>query len=768
MPIFIPKKPEVWLEKPYDRSEIDYSNEFSQYLLGCILPGAEGGRDLVADAFYDKVGGAYNEESGSLRGSFVFDGSNDYVELGGDDKWLPSQISYYTSFKRSNTGSYQALVFGTARDGSSVTSNQGLELNPSGQLYLTAGQTSNSWAQVGGKTIASDTVYHAACSVDDVKVRAYFRDDGSSWNDVLEANIGARNYDYSKAQRIGNSAHYGNHFGGEVGALIAFTNSDESFLDSYIENPYQVVKARRKYWMLSDAVAESNLEVTQGNNTLSAKGLESGHLATTHGDKGLSAAGSIEAAPQVAYEKILDTTHALYGNITRALTSDTPLDYMRALKGGTDTASQPTNKARHSGIGNPFTAVQGIVKQFDYWIAIDNDGIRKYDLSGTLIASNLTPFSNCPTAADRLNDGFVYGGLFYMPVHKTVGDPDVTTEQAIMMYDVSDLSFDSAFDVSAQANSQGTGACISQDNAEIWTTGFRNDAGTHSKKHDLHRFDIDTGAFLGVHVLDTDVDGMQGLVIHKDLLYISSHGSPEQSVFVFDLDFKYYGTIEDTGTTEMEGVASYDGNLYFHDVFKSPRLLETDGMYIGLSASQSSTKVLLQSEVPDTSTMLIKAKFSSIAGASKNVWDNPNLTSDWESWTYATGEVNYALTAGEKVISNAGSIVDGQEHLIAYSWDKDGANVDIKVGVDGAYHASGTGAWTAPPVDGIWLNASHVNHARNEVTYYEVILLDKVLSDAELLDASTNFDTFFTNEIMSTFNPAWAMASKRSNVIGAR
>ena len=127
-----------------------------------------------------------------------------------------------------------------------------------------------------------------------------------------------------------------------------------------------------------------------------------------------------------------------------------------------------------------------------------------------------------------------------------------------------------------------------------------------------------------------------------------------------------------------------------------------------------------------------------------SVIDNQTYTNDWESWIYSDGRLAWRVDSANSIITPAGTIVAGQEYILAFTWSKVGSVVTTKLGIDGIYVGSNTGTWKTPPTTGMWLAGINGANDQGSNTYKDIPVFDKVLSDAELLSIDpSGFDNLY-------------------------
>jgi len=147
----------------------------------------------------------------------------------------------------------------------------------------------------------------------------------------------------------------------------------------------------------------------------------------------------------------------------------------------------------------------------------------------------------------------------------------------------------------------------------------------------------------------------------------------------------------------------------------------------------------------DDVTVLIKVSPLSLFNFN-SIMDNQTYADDWESWVYSDGRLAWRVDSTANSIDPG--LASGTQYLIAETWAKAGTAVTTKLGVGGLYKTGNTGVWKTPPPGGMWLAGVNGTNDQGDQAYGDILVFDKVLSDAELLDAYTNFDAFYVQDVL--------------------
>lgn len=458
----------------------------------------------------------------------------------------------------------------------------------------------------------------------------------------------------------------------------------------------------------------------------------------------------------MAANKVLNTSNALYGNIVRALSGDTVRHKLAALKGGVDTLEQPLEAASAT-TAEPtatWTAQQGIARNASNWFGISLSSIRKYDLSSNLIATNSSPFAGLPAGLDHCGGSFVDGNYLYVAVSNYSAGS--ATEKGIAKYLIASatLELDSYIDLVAHTALNASGCCLSIDGTEILVSSFYITAGSDPRNTDLYRLDKTTGAFLGIVQLDTPVTGIQGLDSDgTGLFYVASHTGGGGYIYAYDSNFDIVNIIKPSvNTPEMEDVCFYGGSLYYHVLNGSPRSLtlpytptsSTDSMFLSKVGQDGDPVQFLDNILIGDSVSIVFKVTPKTLYNYNTLFDNMSTGNDWESWIYADGRMGYRVLSTSSIVSPIGSIVAGTEYTIAVTWENIAGTVTTKLNIDGVPIGTNSGSWITPPTLGLWLGGANSGNTQGDTSYKDILVFDKVLSDAELADSFTNFDSFYS------------------------
>mgnify|MGYP000285957362 CR=1 FL=1 len=454
--------------------------------------------------------------------------------------------------------------------------------------------------------------------------------------------------------------------------------------------------------------------------------------------------------------KALKKSHALYSNITRALSADLYLPQLTDLLGVYDTQQQSATYVQLSSTPFTFTAQQGIARDATHWFGSSSSKLEKYDLNNTLSASNNSPYANLPAGLDHLGDCCVDDNYLYVGASNF--SSGVTTKKGVVIFNKSDLSFSEYISLDAYPNINPAGVCISKDGSELLICNFSQDANDPARNKFIHRINLTTKTYAGSYELPEQIFGMQGIdySADDDFYYVASYpsyNSNHSRIVAVSADFivKSTNVLLDVNTSELEGVCCFDGVNYLHKINEPPKTFVLKGnMYVHTS-NGSAVQFANRNLIPDSGTLVLKLSADSLYSGN-TIFDNQELSNDWEAWVDGVGAVTFGVNSTDQVTS-IGAITAGSDYILAFSWDKSGSNVIVKVGLNGALTSSQSGSWVNPPEFGLWLAGVNASNNLGNFTYKDLLLFNKALSDAELVDVNDNFESLYQSDDAPTGTP---------------
>ena len=268
MAILIPRKKDYWQRKPSIPVEIKTDIGLSRAF---ILDG-DGVKDLVAGRDGINSGAVYssNETADSV---LSFNGTTDYVNLG-TEPYHSGKLAIISGFTARSIAAYQMIV---AND-ESVTNARDFQFRTNASTGLIEfipfvggvnySAVSTTPAVVGERLVAG-------CNHDGTTSKVYI-DGAMEGSAAVSGNLDADGGHLALGARIRNAA---------VTDIVDYFNSDIEFAwvfnrslsddehQEYAANPYQILKPRRKYWVLPTAAAPTGFQAAwamAANNLIGA------------------------------------------------------------------------------------------------------------------------------------------------------------------------------------------------------------------------------------------------------------------------------------------------------------------------------------------------------------------------------------------------------------------------------------------------------------------------------------------------------------------
>lgn len=227
------------------------------------------------------------------------------------------------------------------------------------------------------------------------------------------------------------------------------------------------------------------------------------------------------------------TVYIHYGDLSRTPVSPTSpagrnavwADYHRVFFLGIDVVDHTGSGNALKLVGTPFGlrefetspnlgVHQGIAWDGTHYIAIDTNGLKRFDTSWTLVHQNTNPISQFPPGPiDHLGDGVVHNGTLYIPAERFV-DINTFSNMSIARFDPTTLDLIDVTDVSAQGHEVSSIALNPADGL-LYVSSY-NDG---SK---LWKYHPDTLAFVGVLPLSEAIPRIQGVTVWNGAFWINA------------------------------------------------------------------------------------------------------------------------------------------------------------------------------------------------------------------------------------------------------
>ena len=201
---------------------------------------------------------------------------------------------------------------------------------------------------------------------------------------------------------------------------------------------------------------------------------------------------------------------------------------------------------------------QGFTFDGTYYYVTDNNYIRKFDTSWNVVQSNSNPVGDIGGTVNHLGDPSYYNGVLYIPAENYVSI-STFSEMKIARFNMSDLTYISSVDVSAQGH-EVSSCCIVPEDSMVYVTSFADGS-------KLWKYNLSDLTYNSSISLSSTVDKIQGIEYWRDNFWVTSDstGGLEKRL----IRVTKSGTVGETisyspdGTTSgnLEGVASLGSSL---------------------------------------------------------------------------------------------------------------------------------------------------------------------------------------------------------------
>ena len=400
-------------------------------------------------------------------------------------------------------------------------------------------------------------------------------------------------------------------------------------------------------------------------------------------------------------------------------------------------------------------AVQGVARNSSNWFGINTISLDKRNLDGSLVLSNGTPFAGLPAGLNHCGDSHVDEQYLYVPISQYISSTQTSPVTVIAWYNVSDLSLAGFYDISyIDERMNGSGLCLSPDGEEFWVSSFRSEDIQEDYNQKIWRFRKSDGLHLGEHTLSQRVLEIQGITWNPDTkaLHVNSWRlagvGRRPRVFIFDDAFQLQqitrptGIGSDTSSNEIQGTHYYDGKMYFNMLNSGPRVLYENTAIVKAESRENSPQ-FLSGNFGDSGTVLIRCRLPTRPPSTNTIFDNLDDPDHWESWHSNNRQLNWRVNSGQPGCAIPSVTESEDERLLSFSWERDGTNVNIQLGLNGVWESAATQTWIAPPSQGLYLGARNTGNSQADAQFRDVIVFDKELSSAELAAVYADFDDLY-------------------------
>jgi hypothetical protein len=174
---------------------------------------------------------------------------------------------------------------------------------------------------------------------------------------------------------------------------------------------------------------------------------------------------------------------------------------------------------------------QGVASDGYFYYVVDTNGLKKYDLSWSLIATNNNPVGAVP-GTNHCGDIEVVAGILYVPIESYT---DITTfgAQHIARFLSEDLSFIDAIDVSAQAHEVAS-ICYNRTDQLLYVASYADGS-------KLWKYAPDDLSYVGSLNLSSTIPYIQGVTCWRGAFWVNSD-SPDATIRV-ELDGTVRGRV---------------------------------------------------------------------------------------------------------------------------------------------------------------------------------------------------------------------------------
>jgi hypothetical protein len=335
-------------------------------------------------------------------------------------------------------------------------------------------------------------------------------------------------------------------------------------------------------------------------------------------------------------------------------------DYESVFLMGITAGDDRTGKAAGAIVGDPdfFTQTatsstdtdghQGVCWDGTFYYTTDNNTIRKWDASWTLIASNADPIGASGVvespALNHCGDPDYFDGHLYIPVEYFDGVGPTYSTPYIMKFDTS-LAFVAAYDISAQGHEASSIAYCDRDGLLYITDYVGND-------NKLFRYKLD-GTYVGYKTTSESITLRQGITWWRNYFWISTD------------------TFEETVRVAYDGTTDYDQNGDFGGIG-----LGSEGAGVAYEGISHTNTALLQVVDPGATERVETWEPNSINLGAQGGCEFGRTT----SWVQASGRAHYdTFTLG--VTMNLNSKPARNQTGVSYADTDTAASANNRVGI---------------------------------------------------------------------------------------
>lgn len=394
---------------------------------------------------------------------------------------------------------------------------------------------------------------------------------------------------------------------------------------------------------------------------------------------------------------------------------------------------------------------QGIATDGTYYYTIDTDSITKYDSSWVQSAQLLNANQSIGVnTTNHLSDGDYYNGKLYVPVENYVHPCVSSTNNYIVTWNASDLSFDNKIDVSGMGFSSA-GLVIDPnagDNGIIYNISYCD--GTK-----IWKLDLSTGAYLGAINLSQPILNSQGITMKDGYFYISddlndivwkvaSDGTVLNSILSYP--HVASGSLEGLDYNTNNLLVLIDQGVSDRKVYTFSKLPLTK---IGSALDFKKSEALsIPYTLPDNGTLSLWYNPKNYFYNYQSLLDNSVGGNDWEMWVDSTGYVNFRVKDGETAVKydlgdNTTQVGLNTWFYITIKWQKGGNKTLL---VNGVQRGTNAATWINPG-SSLYIGGGNPLNTKDNGYFDEIRISDTVRSNNWILAQYNNQNspsTFFS------------------------
>lgn len=399
------------------------------------------------------------------------------------------------------------------------------------------------------------------------------------------------------------------------------------------------------------------------------------------------------------------------------------------------------------------TGFQGYTTDGINHYVFNSDGIRKFNASWVLTASNLAPYAGLTLGQNRMGDGQyrAIGDHLYVAVYGDLVDCGNFSGYSYVKYNASDLSLSSEHSIMGAGQIPLSGIAVDEIGGYVVGSSWCDGAS-------VSIWDLTTNVYAGKINFDaaaTDFSksssGPSAVFVRGDSFYLAAFGRDAEGnkVYVFNrngsLQDIFY--LDDAAAQENEGIDfSQDTlrvNTYPSATVKYYKPTNTKHIKDGTLDFVNTGFVEYQKTFPDSGTIVMEFSPKNLTN-SQALWDTNTAPNDIESWVYSETHGTYPRTITARLL-NGSTLLQYQLpadaatkiYRYAFSWKRSGGtaacNLYVDDGAGGAMvlRSSQTNTWIAPK-DHFFLNGGHIGNTRSAANYFNFAFFNDALTLQEI------------------------------------